>query len=443
MLLLVFIFVFLILLLYSCLFKNTVFDFSIKRRNYLGFFFIYEYLIYIAPCAILLHVNSIDNFWVAFKVDQSKVTNVTFLVLFSYIYVLFFIYLFQKLHSNSFVVNKNKIKLDLFSIYKYKKFTEALVAFGALLILYVYITTGVSHSFYTSVVDNSSIAITRYDLAEIKGLGYVKNYLIVSSYLATCILASPVYSRFKVSKVLMLILVAVGCTYFGSKGPLLTMILIYFVSYVSYSRTIIESKHIIIGFLFVLVFLSIVYRVVLFQYSDLSNFEDFWNYFYQRVFVAQMIGVYEQFSLNIINFDYIYNSIPFASNFHEVSNFHKDLMMISEDRIDPLSIGIKNSYFLAEAYAIFGVSALFFAPIIYSVNYCISYLLLLKVFNLFVCRNSEFNKYSCSIFLFSYLNITGGFSEVLFLKLIVMVIIMLVPVLLLHCIRFSTLRRFL
>ncbi|HHU93949.1 MAG TPA: hypothetical protein GXX62_02520 [Alcaligenaceae bacterium] len=152
------------------------------------------------------------------------------------------------------------------------------------------------------------------------------------------------------------------------------------------------------------------------------------DYFYQRVFVAQMIGVYEQFSLDIRNHLYFLHGIPFSSFFFDYPVFQKDLMMMSEDRIDPSSIGIKNTYFVAEAYAMGGWFFILPALFVYSINFSLSYLLILVFLDKFLVCNSPFNKIIVSVFLFSYLGVTGGFSDLMLFKILIMLLGLLSPV---------------
>jgi hypothetical protein len=126
---------------------------------------------------------------------------------------------------------------------------------------------------------------------------------------------------------------------------------------------------------------------------------------------------------------YIFHAIPFANFFIEAPIFHKDLMMITEDRSDPSSIGIKNTYFIAEAYAMGGWGLLWFSVVIYAVNLLISYIFFVYILNKFIVNNLDFNKLIVAVFLFSFINITGGFSDLMFLKTTIMLFILLSPIL--------------
>ena len=66
--------------------------------------------------------------------------------------------------------------------------------------------------------------------------------------------------------------------------------------------------------------------------------------------------------------------------------------MISEDRTDASTIGIKNTYFIAEAYAMGGWAFIFPAVIIYALNFSMIYIFIVKLLDRIVVRNLEFNK---------------------------------------------------
>tara|TARA_A100001015_G_C14669875_1_gene586400 strand:- start:68 stop:631 length:564 start_codon:yes stop_codon:yes gene_type:complete len=148
------------------------------------------------------------------------------------------------------------------------------------------------------------------------------------------------------------------------------------------------------------------------------------------VFVAQLIGVYEQFSLNIRDVNYVFHSVPFLSFFMDYSIFSKDLLLISEDRTNPLSIGVKNSFFIAESYAIGGWLFILPSIVIYSVNYMVSYLVMLFLLNRSLGNNLDFNKFVAAMFIFSYFSVTGSFSDMFLFKLVIMTSLFLSPILL-------------
>ena len=145
---------------------------------------------------------------------------------------------------------------------------------------------------------------------------------------------------------------------------------------------------------------------ILYFKRDLLHF-DFWDYFWNRAFIGQMAGMYEQFNLKIQDIGYVSHAIPFANFLGETSNFHKDLMLITENRTDPRTIGIKITLFPAEAYAFFGWLGVIVAPAYLAFMYCVNYLVISQVFRFFLVPDRGAAKAVCRIFLCRLLRADG------------------------------------
>ena len=137
-----------------------------------------------------------------------------------------------------------------------------------------------------------------------------------------------------------------------------------------------------------------------------------------------MGGVYEQFNLNLNDTKYLYHSIPFASLFLDYPIFQKDLMLVSEGILDPTRAGIKNSLFISEASA-FGWFFLIISPFIVGINTAIS----IALVALFLSKSYLSNRilsFKISTFLFLSMNaLTSGFSEYMFFKSTIIILLSL------------------
>lgn len=403
-----------------------MFGVSFKSGHYPGFFVFYNFFIYIVPSSILLNLYPIENFWVAFKVKQEVVFSTTLLVLLSYLLMVFVLFLIAKALPKYFKYETPVLNYS--DIVTYQKFVVFSVIFSLLLIVVAWLGFGTGHSFIKSISLEQSISQARMELKENALSKFLKYYFIILSPLLTAILASPAFDGKRSHRFLLLCGVVVMASWGGSKGPLLKLFIIYCVTLATFCNYKLRIRSIFIGLFLISLLMFLVYQVVLLQYPHLKDVTLFLDYFYQRVFVAQMIGIYEQFSLNIHNVRYFLHSIPFASFFVDVPVFHKDLMMISEGRMDPSSIGIKNTYFVAEAYAMGGWLFILSAVFIYATNFSLSYIIVLFAFNRILVRNLHFNKIIVSIFLFSYIGVTGGFSDIMLFKILIMLFILMSPV---------------
>ncbi|WP_412486423.1 hypothetical protein [Shewanella chilikensis] len=417
---------FFILAFYLKFMKNTVFGMSLQKGHYPGFFFFYEFIVFIVPSSVLLNIYPIEDFWVAFKVKQEMVFSTTLIILLSYSLMVFILFLIARAAPKYFRYEKPVLSSS--DINTYQKFVVFSVVFSLLLIVVAWLFFGTGHSFIKSFSLGQSISQARLELTDSALTKFLKYYFIIISPLLAAIIASPVFKDNRWSRMLLLFSVILMASWGGSKGPLLSLFIIYFITSATFSNYKLRAKSFFIGVALLFLLMFLVYQVVLLQYPHLKDVTLFLDYFLQRVFVAQMIGIYEQFSLNIHNTLYFLHGIPFASFFIDFPVFQKDLMMISEDRVDPSTIGIKNTYFVAEAYAMGGWFFILPAVFIYAINFALSYLMVLFVFNKFLVRNLSFNKVIVAIFLFSYLGVTGGFSDILLFKVMIMLFILMSPV---------------
>lgn len=411
---------------YLVFLRNSVFGISFDKGCYPGFFVFYAFLVFIAPSAILLNLYPIEHFWVAFKVKQEVVFWVTVIVLLSYMLFIFNIWFVTRLFPRQFLFEFPELSSK--DITTCRKFVYLSVFFAFCLILFAWLFSGAEHSFLFSIISGQGISQSRMELRGNQFTKFLGHFFSILSPLLMAMVASPAYKDKLVARVAMIVSILVIVTWGGNKGPVLSLLLIYFVTALTFGKVKFGVRFLMKCSVVLVLLLFFTYRVVLLQYPQLIEIPKFLDYFYQRVFVAQMIGVYEQFSLELRNSLYFFHGIPFASFFVDFPVFQKDLMMISEDRTDPSSIGIKNTFFVAEAYAMGGWLFIIPAIVIYSLNYAISFVIMVGVLNFCLIDNLSFNKCISAIVLFSYLSVTGGFSDLMLFKVTIMILILLLPI---------------
>jgi hypothetical protein len=184
-------------------------------------------------------------------------------------------------------------------------------------------------------------------------------------------------------------------------------------------------KLIITFALIFIVGISILYVVVSFQIPNL-NFVNFWIYLYNRLGIGQMEGVYETFSLDEIpEGRYYLHMIPFASLFTHYTNFQKILMMVTEG-YDYASMGVKNSLFIAEAYAIGGWGLTLISPIIVGITYGLGLFVFFKGLK-FLFGDDVARVYFLPLYLLTH-QLTGGFSGFPLLKRVIHILLLLTSV---------------
>lgn len=422
----IFSFVLFIFFLYSYILKGTIFGLSFKNQSYHGFFILYPIILSIVPSVLLLNTFPITDFWVAFKVKQDSVFYISIIIIISYIFFLLILYFVSRIYPRYFFISTD---YDSPCKKKYILVVRFVISFSLIIILLLWFIFGQGHSFSLAIMDNVSVSTFRMTISEHPLTKFAKYFFIIIGPLIIAIIASPVYVNNKKERVLSVILLLYIASWGGGKEPILILFIVGFIVYCTTNKVKVSIKAIFLSVLFILFILFITYHIVLLQYENL-NINEFLDYFSQRVFVAQMIGVYEEFNIHLFNTDYIFHGLPFASFFVDYPIFHKDLMMVSEDRYDATTIGIKNTYFIAEAYGMGGWPLLLISPFIFGVNLAISYIIVLYIFNKLFPYSDGINKLIVSVFLFSYMKVTGGFSDLMLFKNLIMLLILLSPVLL-------------
>lgn len=418
---------FFVLATYYLATKGSVFGINLGVGDYSGFFVLYQLLVYVFPAVIVLNILNIDNVWVAFKVQQESVLWISMLILFSVLLFIITLGVLSRLFSRYLLLKEKDQNPTL--VPKGIDFVRTSILFSLFLIVLSYVFFGVGHSFSAAIISGESISSLRFSIKNNEALlvKLSKHLFTFIAPLLSAIIASPLYRERKTEALVSFVLVLFVASWGGNKSPVLVIFLVSVFSYLSFNRVKFTSRG-ALKFLFSLsLFLFLVYQLVLLQYEHTREFRVFIDYFFQRVFIAQIIGVYEQFNLWLYNPEYIWHGVPFASFFVEFPIHQKDLMMISEDRYDSESIGIKNTLFIAEAYGMLGWVGVLLSPVIMAVNFALSYIWLVFLLNHFVFQDLKFVKLVLSLSVFSYVGITGGFSDLMLFKITIMMTVLLSP----------------
>lgn len=425
----------LLILAYFILFKSSIFGFSLKRGNYLGFFILYTLVIHIIPAVILLNLFPIKFFYVAYKVQQSSIYWISMMILLSVFLLYFSLFFWKKVIGgcnftydiSCKIVNERRIRL----------FVLISLVCCIILMIIAWSSFHIKHAFLSAIFENQSVSIFR---TRIRNADYIirqiSNLFIFITPFLTAIVASPIYRNVVMKRMLAMTVVILVASWSGNKSSILSVFIVFLLSYVAFENikmSCLSCKNIVIFVVILLSLLGFTYLVVSLQYH--LSIIAFFKFLVQRVFVGEIIGVYSEFNLWIHDPAYILHAIPFMNFFTQVPNFQKELMLISENIVDSGSIGIKNTLFIAEAYAIGGWLLLIISPIIWAFSFILSYRWIFFVYNKFLFRNKGFSKIVTAISMFSYVQPVGGLSDLLFFKITIMMILYMFPfLLLLHAI---------
>lgn len=412
--------------IFFALLKNTIFGVNLKKKSYTGFFIIYDYLIFVFPATVVMLLIDPKLLWVAFNIDESIVPNLgliinaQYLVLFCIFYFVGQIFKKYRLPNDHFDSSSDdfaaKFLLNCFSVY------------GVLLVASSMIFFDASHALLSSFFFGENLFVTRSYAEAHPILRYVKFSCTILmptiAFLVGYVSRINFFSRIIFATILFLI-----STFGGDKSVMIYPLVIMVLGYLSRPNLKLRIKGLIFLCILFLVGALGLYFVVISQYPELIVLTDFFEYLLQRIFVAQLVGVYEQYSLNILDFEYIYKAIPLPSSLVDSKSYHKDLMILSEGILDPNSIGIKNTFFIAEAHAIGGELLVLFSVLLFAAPYILSLYLIKGLFVYFI-KNERLSMILSSVTFFYFQRTTGGFTEILLFKNLFLVMFALIPCLL-------------
>lgn len=425
----------LVLAFYGLMTNRTVLGFSIKDGQLSGLFFLTNLILFIIPCIIIIQYVDVYNSPVLFYVSEDSLFEANILIIYGIFSFLAFFGIFYRIFINSFEYSRGKLEKELHH-HRDSLFFVFYVCIALLIISVAFAIFGLGarHAFFEGFLGYGSAGVIRHQNAAISNLSYFKHFISLNCALVSAIIATRAFDQRGWVRLIGILVIIVCGSFYGSKSPIAIYSIIFALAYME-SHGEIKSITFIKKIAFLLIIcLLVLYGAIYFTYiSNNENF-NFGQYLFNRVFIAQMAGMYEQWNLDLRSTVYAYHFVPFASLFIDYPVFHKDLMMISENRIDVNSIGIKNTFYLAEAYAAFGNLGLIFAPIIMGFSMVVNYLILSKFFQR-VFGNKRLGVFFGSYLFVFFFGLTDGISQSVLLKGSVVVILLFLPLFL-----FSSLR---
>ncbi|RLZ07470.1 hypothetical protein EAH57_12975 [Acinetobacter sp. 2JN-4] len=407
------------------LLRDTIFGISFSRKNYNGILLAREFIIVITFgvwVVYILGLNNIPTFFV--KQESLFLSSIIILSTFNafLISVLFFSrYFFRNyfiLHDNKLNFRNGKFVLTIFS----------LNLFACVLLIHF---LGAKHAIINSIITGSNLLDVRMENRYSSNIPTVIASYLKFLYIMCSALLAVNFKNKGVSvgqKFFVISLVCYASSLYGGKAPLFNCLLIFLFGYMCS----IDKKIDVIKFLKftvpILVFgIGIIYYLTKIQFSELKSSEVV-EYILLRVSTGQMMGVYEQLDFKLRGFDYIWRSVPFANMFFDYKEYSKDLMMNTWGSYkDASEVGVMNSYFIGEAYAIGGVLFMLVSPFVFGLNYCISIFLLIFLLHRVFGLDKTFSIKTVGLSIAFLFPLTGDIAGMVFLKQIVMYIVFLIP----------------
>ncbi len=409
--------------------KGTVLDISCLRDNPWPVIWYLQLFFTLLPLVVVGYLG-IENISMLYIAKPGLETPVAVAVIMTLLLYIFFLAFFLRV----FGLYRRKVlcftRSDFSDISKrIAKFCNFLSIIGLLLLVAFYIL-GYQHAFLFSLIYDVPLLQVRLHNAYATNVpSQVRSILFLIGYLLAIL--SGYYGRYKITGSLLYFLIALFIL--TSPGDKASFVFPFIFWLLAYGKPLPQSPFSRQALRFILFFviavLGLVYLVVNVQTGHNISIQEFCYYLLNRLGVGQMAGVYETAGLvkegNSLVGDFYWHMIPFARFFVDYVDYQKYLMMITEG-YGFSEMGVKNTYFLAEAYAIGGTYLAIFSPVIVAFSTSFGLLLLIAMFKFFFGNDlpSIAAPLSIALYLKTH-DITGGFSSFPLLKGLLLIIFQL------------------
>jgi len=390
------------------LLKGTIFDVSSPKNNPWPLLWYYELALVLIPLVIVSAVG-IDHVPIFFKAVPGTEGEIAVLVIITL--VMYVVALSFSLRLLGLYKKRTKpMEAPMFSPSN-KKLLYSLCFVGILLVVSFYFL-GYRHAFLTSILEGKRLLEVRLANRYFSHVpSQVQSILPLLGYLIAAL--AGYQGRVNLKKSLVCLMVALFIlTMQGSKAPPAWGLIIWILAKGSLvPKRLFSLKSLLYFSLIACFIIGILYYIVSLHIPELT-FEKYVFYLTNRLGIGQMAGVYETFGLWKTGLfpegNFYWHMFPGARFFANYMDFQKVLMMVTEGH-GYSEMGVKNSYFIAEAFAIGGFPLVFLSPIIVAFSTALG----LTILNDFVKR--IIGKGLCwPITMLLYLktqSITGGFSH--------------------------------
>lgn len=405
-------------IIYTKLFRKYNLGISFANKNFAGLLIFRELFPLIGLSAVLLNSIPIYFFNGFANTDQNSVFLISLIIWLALFFYIISLYIGTNLTYSWFNKEKGSGK-------NLKNILFVSVLFSLFLYSVLFFLYDVKHAFFNALFRGGDLLSIRLDNKYATNApSFIFSILNISIFFSI-ILFSLLDFKIKKIKFFYMFIFFILLTYSGGKAPLIYGLVLYgLVKFTTLREMKFNINLLVKLFISLLFFLALLFFVVKVQFPEFSK-EDFFIYFVNRLGVGQIAGTYEQFNLKLYDPEYVYHAIPFASLYIDYPIFQKDLMMISESIYDPNTTGLKNSLFISEASS-FGMFFLIVSPFVVGFNTAIS-IAILAIFLSKIYINDRLLSFKISTFMFLSVNtITGGFSDYLFFKSLILIIISLI-----------------
>lgn len=414
------------------LLRNTFLGFSLKRKKFAGLILGKEIFLLIIP-GVLMFASGLYKEYMYFYVTDESMKEATFFALYAlFVFALTIAYMSKIVFPNTCLRDRGDMFLTIKDISLTRKLYKITLVLMFLLVI-IFSMFGMNHAFLSSIIGGRELIDVRLG-NRYSGIPTVLMSFFRFLFYLNAVLLGLLWHQMKFTKVVFgLVILLLSVTYFGDKAPILYLLLLVILAYLSVKPKISAYK-VINYFLIIVVLLStLLFFLAKIQIGNLDIL-DFFNFMILRAGLGQVGGAYEQFALKIQNLSYIWHAVPFANYITDYPIFNKDLMMLLWGRnlLSEEMTGVANSLFIGEAYAIGGYILLWLSPVIVAFNFCIAALFLNSFLRKAFKYSSGGSKMIIQLLLPSLFVITGDIAGILFNKLLLMILIFLSAIYVIH-----------
>lgn len=413
-------------------FKSTAFELSVVRGHVWSLLFYKEFLLIVLPAFVLVF-SDIDSFVSLSMTKQEDVFEISIVVLLALIsFFLCLLILYKSIFFRfdfSFCKNEYDSTSDNISA-----FSNTFLIIGVSLLCISILFLDFKHAFISSLFFESNLLRARLHNSYSSSLPSQLQFVLTMSWWVSAVYVGFLwYCKKTFKSFLVLLLGFLICSSSGAKAPLVQYVMIISMSYFYFKRPHFNLVKFAVYSVAYLSLVSIlVYLVVVIQYPGI-DLNDFAKYMIERFGVGQMSGTYETLSLEFYVQDSWWHVIPFASLFVDYPIFSKELMLFTEGA-SYSDTGVKNSFFIAEAFGMGGWVLLVLSPIIMAFAYILKVVIILHFLRLL------FGKLVGKVFtipiVFLSTSLTGDLSSMAFQKGTILVLLIFIFAFFVHRARF-------
>lgn len=401
--------------------RYTIFDISFFKENSFALLWYYDLFQVLAPLVIISYLG-IDNIPLFFIASSGIEFDVVLLVLVTLSFYLFSLGLFLRIFG--FYGKSLKKSIQSTDLHYLKHICRFLIIWGIALLIMFYVLN-YKHAYLTALIDQVSVLKVRLENKYFSQVpSQISSLLPLTGYLLALV-AGKLYKFDAKYSIVSFLFAEFFLTTPGDKSLPFMGILLYFFSINRPLKVKLFSlKNIITIFVLGCIFLVLIYFVVSLQIPNLTV-NSFLTYLFQRLGMGQMVGLYETYALIIggypVEGEFYWHAVPFAKLFVNYIDYQKFLMMVTEG-YEYTEMGVKNSYFLAEAYAIGRVPLAVLSPIIVGFVSAVTIYVVAKFMR--KVYGKEFQYLAIPICLL-YNSLTGGFSSFMLFKGLILLMLQL------------------